>query len=73
MKKPRPYDRMKRDAFSEIEGRIREALKTGDRRWFRLSLPKTVPWWIRWRPSVRRWLRETERSVNDYIQNRWKP
>lgn len=39
------------------------------KRRFKLSLDKSVPWWIRWRPSVRRWLRDAEKQVEEKIED----
>ena len=69
MSDQRPYEDTARKAISELEAKIRDALITGDVRWFRLFFnAKKLPWWIRWRPSVRRWLRQMEKDVHDYIQ-----
>ena len=39
---------------------------TKPQKWFKLKLD--LPWYIRWRPSVRRWLRDCEKTIEQHLK-----
>ena len=58
----RPHADTASRAIKKLAKRVAETVPKGKR--FRLTLDKkAVPWWIRWRPSTRRWLRDAERKI----------
>lgn len=58
-----PYENTARRAVEELVKGQCKLVTHG----IRIKLHCNLPWYIRWRPKVRRWLRETEQIINDHF------